>query len=137
MSKCVSQVSLSRHRMRNMSAKIQPMKESGSGVQNVQDRFGRTPEPDSRSPHNVRSTARKYWPQLLMIIFGLGLALALFVLQRAPLGGRSIVKITGVDAVYYFATAHSLLFDRDYDLTDEFQFLEPHQLAFRTQGRPT
>jgi len=120
-----------------MSAKIQPMRESGSGIQNVQDRFRRTPEPDSKSPYNLRSLARKYWPQVLIVVFGLGLASALFFLQRAPVGGRSIVKITGVDAVYYFATAHSLLFDRDYDLTDEFQFLEPHQLVFRTQGRPT
>ncbi len=137
MFKCVSQVSRSRHQMWIIGAKIQPMEQSGSGSQNVQDRFGRSPASDSKSPYSLRFTVREYWPQLLMIIFGVGLASALFVLQRAPVGGRSIVKITGVDAVYYFATAHSLLFDRDYDLTDEFQFLEPHQLVFRTQGRPT
>src|ERR1700687_4792307 len=122
--------------MWNIGAKIQPMEQGGSGFQNVQDRFGRTPESDSKSSYTLRFTARKYWPQLLIVIFGLGLASALFVLQRAPVGGRSIVKITGVEAVYYFATAHSLLFDRDYDLTNEFQFLEPHQI-FRTQARPT
>jgi hypothetical protein len=113
--------------MGTIGAKIRPMEQSGARFQNVQDRF--------KSPYDLPVAARKYWPQLLIIIFGLGLASALFVLQRAPVGGRNIVKITGVDAVYYFATAHSLLFDRDYDLTNEFQFLEPHQI-FRTQVRP-
>jgi hypothetical protein len=112
------------------------MEQSGSAFQDVQDRVsGRMPEPESRSPQNLRSAIGKYWPQLLIVLFGLGLSAALFALQRAPVGGRSIVKITGVDAVYYFATAHSLLFDRDFDLTNEFQFLEPHQI-FRTQVRP-
>ena len=96
-----------------IDARIQPMEPSGSRLENVLD----------------RSSVRKYWPQLLIVIFGLGLAAALFALQRAPVGGRSIVKITGVDPVYYFATAHSLLFDRDYDLTNDFQSLDPHQIV--------
>ncbi len=98
---------------------IQTMEPNGAGLENV-------PE---------RSSVRKYWPQLLIVLFGLGLSAALFALQRAPVGGRSIVKITGVDPVYYFATAHSLLFDRDYDLTNDFQSLDPHQM-FRTQAHP-
>ena len=113
------------------------MKENPSGFQNVEDGRGRQIQAaESKSRHNLRFTAQEYWPQLLIIVFGLGLAGALFVLQRAPIGGRNIVKITGVDAVYYFATAHSLLFDRDFDLTNEFQYLQPHVL-YRTQARPT
>jgi len=112
------------------------MEHSGSAFHDVQDRVGgRMPERESRNSQNLRSRLGKYWPQLLIVLFGLGLSAALFALQRAPVGGRSIVKITGVDAVYYFATAHSLLFDRDFDLTNEFQVLEPHQI-FRTQARP-
>src|SRR5216683_4700352 len=113
--------------MGTFGAKIRAMEQSGSGLLGIRDRF--------KSPYNLRFTVRKYWPQLLIVLFGLGLSLALFVLQRAPVGGRSIVKITGVDAVYYFATAHSLLFDRDFDLTNEFQFLDPHQI-FRAQAHP-
>ncbi len=110
------------------------MEQIGLGLQNVQDCVSGRRESESRSRHNPRVTARKYWPQLLIIVFGFGLASALFVLQRAPVGGRNIVKITGVDAVYYFATAHSLLFDRDFDLTNQFEFLDPHMM-FRTQVR--
>jgi hypothetical protein len=110
------------------------MDHSGSAFQDTQDRIrARVPESELESPHGLPVTARTYWPQLLIVLFGLGLGGALFALQ--PVGGRNIVKITGVDAVYYFATAHSLLFDRDFDLTNEFQVLEPHQI-FRTQVRP-
>ena len=113
--------------MEAMDAKIRPMQQSGAGLQNVHHRLN--------SSDRLRATVRQYWAQLLIVVFGLGLASALFFLQRAPVGGRSIVKITGVDAVYYFATAHSLLFDRDYDLTNDFQSLDPHQI-FRTQEHP-
>ena len=122
MFKRVSEVSRGSHMPnveQKVDARIQPMEPSDSELENVQDRSG----------------VRKYWPQVLIVIFGLGLAAALFALQRAPVGGRSIVKITGVDPVYYFATAHSLLFDRDYDLTNDFQSLDPHQM-FRTQAHP-
>ena len=77
---------------------------------------------------------------MAIIIFGFGLAAALFVLQSAPVGGRNIVKITGVDAVYYFATAHSMLFDRDFDLTNQFQSLDPHAVyhtrVWSSNGKP-
>jgi hypothetical protein len=75
--------------METMDAKIRPMEQSSAGLQNVHNRPG--------SSDHLRVAVRKYWPQLLIFVFGLGLASALFFLQRAPVGGRSIVKITGVD----------------------------------------
>jgi hypothetical protein len=117
------------------------MEQSGSGLQSVEHRVnGAMRESESRSRHNPRIAVREYGPQLLIIVFGLGLASALFVLQRSPIGGRNIVKITGVDAVYYFATTHSLLFDRDFDLTNELRHLEPtviyHTQVVHTSGKP-
>jgi hypothetical protein len=97
-------------------------------------------ESEPKTRRNLRLIARKYWPQLAMIAMGVALAVALLVLQHTPVGGRHIVKVTGVDAVYYFATAHSLLFDRDFDLTNEFQYLDPHALyrtrTDHTNGKP-
>jgi hypothetical protein len=43
-------------------------------------------------------------------------------------GGRGIVKISGVDAAAYFAVAHSLLMDRDLDLTNQYQAIA-HQIS--------
>ena len=56
---------------------------------------------------------------------GAVLTLALCLAARTPLGGRTIVRISGVDSVCYFGTAHSLLFDRDFDLTNQFARLPP------------
>lgn len=39
--------------------------------------------------------------------------------------GRAVVKIGGVDAAAYFAVAHSLLMDRDLDLTNQYQAIAP------------
>jgi hypothetical protein len=40
-------------------------------------------------------------------------------------GDRPIVKITGIDTVAYYGTAHSLLFDQDFDLSNQFEVLKP------------
>jgi hypothetical protein len=53
------------------------------------------------------------------------IALALCLTARTPFGGRTIVRISGIDSVCYFGTAHSLLFDRDFDLTNQFARLPP------------
>ena len=57
--------------MQTMDAKIRPMEENGAGLQNMQDRLNRS--------DRLRGTVRKYWPQLLIVVFGLGLAAALFL----------------------------------------------------------
>jgi hypothetical protein len=40
-------------------------------------------------------------------------------------GGRSILRVSGVDSVVYYSVARSLLFDRDVNLTNEFEVLKP------------
>src|SRR5258706_9126360 len=62
---------------------------------------------------------------VLIWIAGAAATLGLCIATRHPLGGRTIIKISGLDSVCYFATAHSLLFDRDFDLTNQFARLPP------------
>ena len=38
---------------------------------------------------------------------------------------RRLIKIRGEDPVAYFGTAHSILFDRDFNLSNEFQHVPP------------
>jgi len=40
-------------------------------------------------------------------------------------GGRRLVKVTGIDTVNYFGIAHSVLFDHDFDLNNEYQHVPP------------
>jgi hypothetical protein len=40
-------------------------------------------------------------------------------------GGRRIAKVTGVDPPAYFGVSHSLLFDRDFDLSNEYRRVPP------------
>ncbi len=72
--------------------------------------------------------------------FGVLLLLVLLATQRISPGGRSPVKISGIDSVCYFATAHSLLFDGDFDLTNEFAILHPLKSPWtgtvQASGRP-
>src|SRR5579862_6659834 len=47
------------------------------------------------------------------------------VLDAMAPGGRRLAKIRGVDTVNYFAISHSLLFDRDFNITNEFTRVPP------------
>jgi hypothetical protein len=52
--------------------------------------------------------------------------MAAFVLiDRAMPAGRRLAKIEGVDPPAYFGVSHSLLFDHDFDLGNEFQRIAP------------
>lgn len=62
-------------------------------------------------------------PLRIIALLGIALALVLALADRAKPGGRPIVKVTGVDAVCYFSVAHSLLFDRDLDLGNQYRTL--------------
>jgi len=64
-------------------------------------------------------------PRLAIAAAGTVLLGILLVLEVARPGGREIIKIKGMDPVCYFATAHSLLFDHDFDLTNEFAVMHP------------
>ncbi len=47
------------------------------------------------------------------------------VLDASAPGGRRLVKITGIDTVNYYDVTHSLLFDHDFNLTNELQRIPP------------
>lgn len=68
--------------------------------------------------------------KMLATFWLLGALLAGLLLTADTLrpGGRAIVKISGVDAAAYFAVAHSLLLDRDLDLTNQYQVIE-HEIS--------
>lgn len=77
---------------------------------------------------------------VLLFAFGGILIAALIVLDALAPGGRRVAKITGVEGPVYFGIAHSLLFDRDVDLTNEFQHVAPEDrmwtLVQKSTGRP-
>lgn len=62
-----------------------------------------------------------------IIFFGLILIKALLVLdvKLSCQSGREVIKISGIDSVCYYDTAHSILFDGDLDLTNEFKNAAP------------
>lgn len=79
---------------------------------------------------------------MLACFWLLGALLAGLLLTADALrpGGRAVVKISGVDAVGYFAVAHSLLIDRDLDLTNQYQVItheiSPWLAVAPATGRP-
>ncbi len=74
-------------------------------------------------------------------VLGLFLAVALIVGDRFAPAGRTIIKIEGLDAVCYYNTAHSILFDKDFDLTNQNLRFPPIPSRFiythPETGRPT
>ena len=63
--------------------------------------------------------------KLTILVVGLALAIFLIIANASQPGDRRIIKIGGMDAVAYYGTAHSLLFDRDFDLTNQYTMLKP------------
>jgi hypothetical protein len=54
------------------------------------------------------------------------LLLVFFVtLDRVEPGGTRLIKVKGVDTVNYFGISHSLLFDHDFNLNNEFDHIAP------------
>jgi hypothetical protein len=61
----------------------------------------------------------------ILVAFAI-LLLAVFVgLDAMAPGGRRLAKIEGFDTVNYFGISHSLLFDHDFNLTNEFTHIAP------------
>ena len=73
-------------------------------------------------------------------IFSLLLIVTFALLDSAAPSGRRLAKVGGIDPVGYFGVAHSLLFDRDFDLTNQFARLPPdansYTLVQKATGRP-
>jgi hypothetical protein len=58
---------------------------------------------------------------------GMALLILLVILDALSPGGRGFLVVTpkNPDSICYFSTAHSLLFDRDFDLTNQFAVMVP------------
>jgi hypothetical protein len=58
---------------------------------------------------------------------GLALIVLLVILDALAPGGRGFLAVTpkNIDSICYFSTSHSLLFDRDFDLTNQFAVMIP------------
>src|SRR5262249_54569637 len=82
------------------------------------------------------------WMRCTWPIWGFGalLTVLLFVGDRASPADRALIKIGGSDAACYFSVAHSLLFDGDFDFTNQYARLpseDPEWLApVPATGRP-
>jgi len=63
----------------------------------------------------------------LWIIFAFSLAIlgTYITLDQIAPAGRRLVKIRGEDPVNYFGIAHSVLFDRDFNLNNEYEHMPP------------
>ena len=67
----------------------------------------------------------RYTSRFCLPLFGALLSLLFFLIDGTAPAGRSLAKIEGVDPVAYYAMAHSLLFDRDFDLSNEYRHQSP------------
>ncbi len=79
----------------------------------------------------LKANARHQWMVLSFWVLGAILVAVLFKVDAAHLGERAIMKITGADPVAYYANAHSLLFDFDFNLANQFGVLKPLPEWFR------
>src|SRR5215472_7438952 len=61
----------------------------------------------------------------VLIAFTVVLIAAFSVLDYVAPGGRHLSTIAGVDRVNYFDTTHSILFDHDFNLNDEYKRIKP------------
>ena len=66
--------------------------------------------------YSMRASFALFWALLTTAFF--------FIDAKAP-GGRALAKIDGVDPVAYYAMTHSLAFDRDFDLSNEYRHQSP------------
>src|ERR1041385_1788613 len=78
-------------------------------------------QPARRMP--VPSACRPQW--LVVCSIPVFLVAAFLLVNYAAPGGRPLAGIRGIDSVGYFGIAHSLLFDRNFDLSDEYRRFPP------------
>jgi hypothetical protein len=69
--------------------------------------------------------------------FSIVLILAFITLDQIQPAGRRLAKVTGEDAVNYFGIAHSLLFDHDFNLTNEFEHVPPNDRRWTMPQKDT
>ena len=77
---------------------------------------------------------------LALVAFAIVLMAGFVVADGFAPGGRRIAKVAGVDPPSYFAVAHSLLFDHDFDLRNEYLKVPPEDSPWNRvrpeTGRP-
>ena len=77
----------------------------------------------------------RHVPDLVFILWGVVLVTALLLIDHQAPAGRRVLKVTGRDSVHYFANAHSILFDRDFDLRNQLAAMKPGVDALELPGR--
>lgn len=61
----------------------------------------------------------------IIAAFSIALLISFVVLDQMAPAGRRLAKVRGEDPVSYFAIAHSILFDHDFNQTNEFEHMPP------------
>jgi hypothetical protein len=61
----------------------------------------------------------------IIVAFSVAALAAFITLDRIAPAGRRLAKIRGEDPVNYFGIAHSILFDHDFNLNNEYQRMQP------------
>ena len=61
----------------------------------------------------------------IIVAFTIALLIGFIALDQIAPAGRKLVKVRGEDPVSYFGTAHSVLFDHDFNLNNEYERVQP------------
>ena len=75
------------------------------------------------------------WAYVVLAVFAVLLVAMFVIADRLAPAGRRVAKVAGVDPPAYFGISHSLLFDHDFDLSNEFRRLPPDS-DYYTRVRP-
>ena len=71
-----------------------------------------------------------------IVLFTIVLLVGFVTLDEIAPAGRKLATIRGIDAVCYFDIAHSILFDHDFNLTNEFERMPQDSRSNWTRRRP-
>ena len=86
----------------------------------------------SRRVHSP-SAARRQWA----IVGAMAIALipVFLILNHIAPGGRPLAAFRGIDSAGYFGAAHSVLFHRNFDLSNEYKRVPPGEASLLTASR--
>ena len=78
-------------------------------------------------PRSLLALSRFHLCTLVLAAFTFVLMAAFTVGDHLAPAGRRLSKITGIDPPAYFGVSHSMLFDRDFDLRNQFSRIKPDE----------
>jgi hypothetical protein len=84
---------------------------------------------------SISGGPRTRLPYVVLGVFTVLLIAGFVVADRFAPAGRRLAKVGGIDPPAYFGVSHSLLFDHDFDLTNEFRRFPPDDNPW-TRVRP-